>query len=145
MINFSNSLGKDLSKDELEAFEEVNKIQLPQEYCIFLLQHNGGKPSKDLLPGVNTNIAYFLGMHNANYYSSLYWHIETFSKRLPLCSFPVARDYFGNLLIISVHPESYGHIYYWDHENEPEMQDGHNTQNCVFIAHNFTELLNSLT
>lgn len=145
MINFSNHFSKKLSIQELEAFEAVNKIQLPEDYRNFLLQYNGGKPSLDLLPQKDTNIAYFLGMHNDNYYSSIYWHIETFSKRLPLSTFPIARDYFGNLFIISIHPESYGHIYYWDHENEPETQDGHNTQNCSFIAYCFTELLNSLT
>jgi len=52
--------------------------------------------------------------------------------------------YFGNLFIMSVHPEGYGQVYFWDHEGEPEIQDGTYTDNCSFVAYSFSEFINSL-
>ena len=51
----------------------------------------------------------------------------------------------GFYLFSSLHPEGFGHIYFWDHEGEPEYQDGQYTDNCSFVAYSFTEFLENLT
>ncbi len=67
-----------------------------------------------------------------------------FKGRLPLSSFTIAADPFGNLFIMSLHSEIYGCIYFWDHEGQPEHQDGHYTDNCSFVAYSFSEFLQNL-
>jgi SMI1-KNR4 cell-wall len=90
-----------LSLTELGDFEEANEIQLPSDYKDFLLDSNGGQPVPNRILKPMNNVTYILGMHNGPYYASLYKHIDMFKGRLPLSSFPIATDPFGNLFIMS--------------------------------------------
>ncbi len=143
MIENKNHFGE-LSEIELHDFEKENDIRLPGDYRRFLLETNGGRPDPNNNVTPNTIVTYFLGMHNGDYYASLYKHIDMFRARLPLSTFPIATDPFGNLFLMSLHPEGHGHIYFWDHEREPEHQDGHYVDNCIFVAYSFSDFLNNL-
>jgi hypothetical protein len=143
MIENKNEFGK-LQEIEVNDFEKENNIKLPKDYRDFLLEFNGGKPSPNRNENPNTIVTYILGMHNGDYYASLYKHIDMFKGRLPLSTFPIATDPFGNLFIMSLHTEGRGHIYFWDHEGEPEYQDGHYVDNCSFVAYSFSEFVNNL-
>ena len=142
-INNSNEFGR-LPIIELVDFEKENGISLPEDYRAFLLEHNGGVPSPNEIPDPSNIVTYILGMHNGEYYASIYKHIDMFKHRLPFSTFPIATDPFGNLFIMSVHPEGLGHIYFWDHEQEPPFQDGSYTENTYFVAESFSEFLQSL-
>ena len=133
-----------LREIEISDFEKVNNIKLPSDYKDFLLEFNGGKPKPNEHEHSGYVVTYILGMHNGNYYASLYKHIDMFKSRLPFSSFPIATDPFGNLFIMSLHPEGHGHIYFWEHEGEPEYQDGHFVENCTFVAYSFTEFIKNL-
>jgi hypothetical protein len=143
MIESKNEFGS-LQEIELDDFEKENNIMLPKDYRDFLLTCNGGKPHPDKNDNPSTVVTYVLGMHNGDYYASLYKHVDMFKKRLPLSTLPIATDPFGNLFIMSVHPENYGHIFFWDHEGEPDYQDGHYVENCTFVAYSFSEFINNL-
>jgi len=143
MIENKNAFGK-LSEIELSDFEKENDISLPGDYRFFLLDANGGRPNPNRNERPDTIVTYVLGMHNGDYYASLYKHIDMFKNRLPLSTFPIATDPFGNLFIMSLHPEGYEHIYFWDHEGEPEYQDGNYVDNCTFVAYSFSDFLNNL-
>lgn len=143
MIENINEFGK-LQEIELNDFEKENSIKLPKDYRDFLLEFNGGCPDPNRNENPSTVVTYILGVHNGEYYASLYKHIDMFKNRLPVSSFPIATDPFGNLFLMSLHPEGHGHIYFWDHEGEPEYQDGHYTDNCSFVAYSFTEFINNL-
>ena len=118
MINKKNEFGI-LSEIELVDFEKTNNIRLPEEYRKFLLENNGGIPNPNRNKNPDGIVTYIFGMHNGEYYASLYKHIDMLNKRLPFSSLPIASDPFGNIFIMSVHPEDFGHIYFWDHEGEP--------------------------
>lgn len=143
MIENKNEFGK-LSEIELNDFEKENNIRLPNDYKGFLLEFNGGIPIPNTNAKPSTVVTYILGMHIGDYYASLYKHIDMFKNRLPVSTFPMATDPFGNLFIMSLHPQGFGHIYFWEHEGEPEYQDGHYTDNCTFVAYSFTEFINNL-
>lgn len=143
MLEIINEYGR-LYEIELSDFEKTNIIRLPEDYRKFLLEFNGGSPIRKNNLRPSTNVNYILGMHNGPYYASLYKHIEMFKNRLPVSTFPIATDTFGNLFIMSLHKQNYGYIYFWDHEGEPEYQDGHNTDNCSFVAYSFSEFINNL-
>lgn len=142
-INEGNKYGK-LSIEELKDFELENDINLPEGYKNFLLEFNGGVPDPSGSPQPKTVVSYIFGMHNGEYHASLYKHIDLFKARIPCGTFPIASDAFGNLFLMTVHPESYGQIYFWDHEGEPEVQDGHYTDNCSFVAFTFGEFIENL-
>ncbi len=143
MILNPNEFGK-LSDEELNDFELTNNMKLPNDYRQFLLANNGGKPTKQANKSPETIVTYILGMHNGDYYASLYRHIDMFAKRIPFSTFPIATDSFGNLFLLSVHSENYGQIFFWDHEGEPEIQDGHYVDNVSFVADSFAEFMNKL-
>lgn len=143
MILESNKYGR-LSMPELTDFELVNDIKLPTDYQEFLLKFNGGEPSPNENPSPETVVRYILGMHNGDKFASLYRFIEIYAKRLPGGCMPIATDPFGNLFIMNLNAEDLGYIYFWDHEGEPEVQDGHYVDNCYFVAYSFTEFLNNL-
>jgi len=73
---------------------------------------NGGKPSPNRNERPDSIVTYVLGMHNGSYFASLYKHMDIFKGRLPLSTFPIATDPFGNLFIMSLHPNGHGHIYF---------------------------------
>jgi hypothetical protein len=143
MIQSKNEFGA-LTKVELEDFEKANETSLPTSYKQFLLDSNGGqlKPNRNKIP--DTIVSYLFGMHNGEYYASLYKRIEMFKGRLPYSTFPIAVDPFGNLFIMSLHEENYGQVYFWDHEMGAELQGGNYTDNCTFVAYSFQEFLNNL-
>ncbi len=143
MIGDSNEYGTP-SKTEVQDFEETNNIKLPMDYKDFLFRVNGGRPIPNRNASPSTVVVYLLGMHNGPYHKSLYKHIEMLNKRLPFGTFPVGRDPFGNLFIMTVNPETYGYIYFWDHEGEPEYQDGNYVDNCYFVAYSFSDFVNNL-
>jgi hypothetical protein len=143
MIENKNEFGT-LSEIELSDFETENDIRLPDDYRTFLLNANGGRPNPNRNLRPDTIVAYVMGMHNGDYYASLYKHIDMFKDRLPLSTFPIATDPFGNLFIMSLNPGGHGHIYFWDHEGEPEYQDGNYVDNCTFVAYSFSDFLNNL-
>ena len=142
-IKNSNEFGN-LTEIEMKDFEEANGIELPEDYRDFLLSYNGGEPEPNRVRVPETILTYLFGMHNGEYYASLYKCIDIYRLRIPFSTLPIGRDPFGNIFLMSIHPEGLGHIYFWDHEREPEVQDGHNTENCVFVAYSFTEFIDSL-
>lgn len=143
MILKSNEFGK-LSNEELSDFELANKIQLPDDYRQFLLTHNGGQPTRKINKIPDTVVTYILGMHNGDYYASLYKHVDMFSNRIPFSAIPIATDAFGNLFLMSIHEENYGQIFFWDHEGEPEIQDGHYVDNVSFVSDSFSGFVDKL-
>jgi hypothetical protein len=134
-----------LRDGELRDFEVTNNIKLPEDYKKFLIEFNGGEPVPNGNEDPSTVVSYILGMHNGDYHASLYKHIDIFKNRVPVGTFPIASDVFGNIFIMSVDPGSYGHIYFWEYEGEPEHQDGHFVGNCSFVSYTFTEFLENLT
>jgi len=142
-IGMSNEFGQ-LSELELADFEKANNVSLPNDYRNFLLHYNGGKPEPGRVRNPGTTLTYLLGMHNGDHYASLYKHIESYRLRLPFSTLPIGTDPFGNLFIMSIHQEGLGHIYFWDHEREPKVQDGHYTDNCSFVAYSFSAFVNDL-
>jgi hypothetical protein len=143
MVKQSNQFGE-LSEEELSDFEKSNHKKLPFFYRDFLLKNNGGEPIKQRNRHPSTIVTYILGMHNGDYFASLYKHIEMLKNRLPFDTFAIATDPFGNLFLMSLHSENFGQIFFWDHENEPSIQDGHQTGNVSFVSYSFEEFIENL-
>lgn len=143
MIEDSNRFGK-LKVKTLEEFEKENKLKLPDDYRAFLIEHNGGSPSPATNPTPETDVQWIYGIHNGEYWASLKWHIKTLSGRIPANTLPIANDSGGNIFLLSLHPDSYGEVWFWDHENETEKNADAYLDNIIKSADSFTDFVNSL-
>jgi hypothetical protein len=128
-VKEANSFGN-LSEEELNDFEDTNQKTLPVAYRNFLLENNGGIPLNQNNQVPKTIVEYIFGMHNGDYYASLYKNIDIYKNRLPL---------------MSLNAENYGQIFFWDHEGESKKQDGHYTDNVSFVAYSFAEFIGDLS
>ena len=90
---------------------------------------------------------------------SLFWHLcldlgsaddlisqfETYKNRIPNTCIPIGRDAGGNLVCLNLSEDRYGYVYFWDHEEEFNYEEGKITiNNLHFIAETFNEFLNSI-
>jgi hypothetical protein len=144
-MDFSYSYRK-LEEADIREFEARNEIVLPQNYVVFLLYSNGGRPDAGLLhvPGwkyKNTSVSFFFGIKTGDTYD-LEENIKGYSDRIPKGCLAIGDDSAGNLLLLELGGEREGNILFWDHENEPEHPD--TRANVLFLADDINELLKSL-
>ncbi|MRV75986.1 hypothetical protein GJ700_30160 [Duganella sp. FT92W] len=58
---------------------------------------------------------------------------------------PFGDDPAGNLYLVKISPgDSYGSIFFWDHENEADLEEQPNFDNIHFISQTFDNFLNEL-
>ena len=59
---------------------------------------------------------------------------------------PIAHDPGGNLLLVSCEENSFGSIYFWDHENEIDYKNVSDNErsNIHFVANSIGEFLSKL-
>lgn len=93
--------------DEIKSFEKQIGFTLPKSYTNFLLTHNGGRPSKNV---VNDDIVidYFLSLDSKHHDYSI---IEQYSHFIQF-SIPIATTPNGDFILLSKD----GKILFFDHE-----------------------------
>ena len=123
-IKQSNRFGK-LSPRNLREFERKHSLCLPEDYCQFLLKHNGGDPhpmdTVDFeIEGKTTSsdIQFIYGIHDGEYWARIEWHLESLEGRIVEEGLPIAGDSAGNEYVLILRGEREGQIYFWDHERE---------------------------
>ncbi len=139
----ANKFGE-IQIEDIKQFEFYNKVVLPDDYKNFLIQYNGGCPRPNIIPSVNSNVDWILGMVDEPYYASLFQHIDMFHRRIPSFYFPIAYDSGGNLYLMSLYSENHGLIAFWDHEGETEGDADQYFDNMKIVATSFTEFLDQL-
>lgn len=138
------------SETSLEAIEARIGVKLPDEYRAFLLQSNGGSFARHIvvLPdgGGRTVLNYMLGTAGGSYDIMTDYDDLRSMDRIPVASLPIADDPGGNLFIVSLEQQTYGSIYFWDHEQEPS--DGGSTiaefPNMAWLAPGFGAFIAAL-
>ena len=142
----SNQFGK-LDVADLEKFEKVNDIRLPEEYRNFLIEHNGGRPEPNTVPlGTGaTDVHYLYGMHEAASWANFFYHLDVYFGRIPNFYMPIGNDSFGNLFIMSLRDDNFGYVAFWSHEDELKEGDaGEYFENVFHLYSSFTDFVNSL-
>jgi hypothetical protein len=130
----------------LDEMERKHRIMLPEDYRLFLITTNGGRPVERRFSfiehGKQTNgaIGWFFGdCDDADYGISSNW--KTYNDRIPPAFFPIATDAFGNLILLSCRDEDRGAIYFWDHEKESDVPS---MTNMFRVANSFSEFVEHL-
>ena len=134
----------------VSQFEKRIGFSLPVPYRSFLLKFNGGRPYPYHFAVPNwyhrkSLINDFYGIVPGEY-NDLEENIELLRGRLPKGFIPIADDPGGNCILISTEAATYGKVYLWDHENEPEnaSENLSDYPNIYILAINFDEFLNNL-
>lgn len=139
-----------VSEATILEFEAIFRLQLPQDYKEFMLEHNGGRPEDDWVfdfietgseEPTSSMVCDFMSF-SAEYDSlqNAYKNLIE-AKEVPTGLLPIADDPGGNLILMSVAQEDHGKVCFGNHELEdPE------TGYIVFspIADSFTAFINSL-
>jgi len=144
MVTLNDSYDK-LSEKNIEDFECTNKVKLTSNYREFLFKWNGGTPDVAVFKvpqwkGI-TVMHYFYGIDDPD--NDLEVYLDIYKFRLPEGFIPIGNDGGGNAILLGTTGPYYDHIYFWDHENEPDLE-GPDMSNMYFLANNIWEFLDSL-
>lgn len=123
--------------DPIKIFEDFLGKELPRDYRLFLEQTNGGIPFRKYFlfkdsdnDGTIVNILFGI---TDNDYNSLIKHYNEYKNIVPSCMIPIGNDQGGNMILLSIGGNSYGSIYFLDHEKA-----------AFLIADSFEEFINNL-
>ncbi len=134
-----------LTVEDIEHFEKESNIQLTSKYKNFLLKWNGGYIEPHLFnisdkQGISgMNIFYGIG----DIEDDLLEVIDDLDGRLPDGFISIGDDPNGNQICLGTLQPHYDHIYFWDHENESDL-DEPDMSNMYFLASNIWEFLDGL-
>jgi hypothetical protein len=140
---------------ELLALERALGAALPDDYRRFLVACNGGVtggslwfmgPTPDGQPadaGVH-----HIGGFRKEPYLSLAGTRATYGPRIPHPLLWIMDDPFGNAICLGLAGAHRGHVFFWDHESEPDPEtwDGkvETAGNLQLLAHSFTDFVAGL-
>ena len=127
-----------------DAFCAENNFIFPEDYVKYLHINNDGELELncvDLLENASS-IRYFYGTSNKEY-CDLICTYEVYKDRIPSNCVPIATDDFGNQFCISLRTNTYGKIYFWDHETmdvEDDEKISLKIDDMICVANSFEEL-----
>lgn len=137
-----------VSDESWAEFQRKLGLPIPACYREFLELHNGGRPSprgfefKDVHGKLQkSNVHYFFGLHSGRV-GSLTQQFEMYYDRVPLGLLPIARDPFGNLILLKLTIKRDAPVLFWDHELESE--DEPTMENVSLVNESFENFINTL-
>lgn len=129
-----------ITEEEILSLEKKLKSRLPQDYRDFLLAYNGGSPNPNVFfispKQQESNLSILFGITSKKAYD-LWTNALDAYEDMDRTLLPIGEDPGGNQIYMSLHPDTYGCIYFRDHELP--------APDSLFpIAASFTELLQKL-
>jgi len=146
MVKMLNPYYK-LSQKDIENFEVKNNIELTNNYKLFLLKWNGGAPDLEIFmiseEAGPTVMNYFYSIGDIDNGNDLADCLDVYEFRLPEGFIAIGDDPAGNAILLGISGPHYDQIYFWDHENEPDLEEP-DMSNMYFLADNIWEFLDNL-
>lgn len=146
--------GPKITKNSIVNLESSLKKQLPNEYKAFLLEYNGGEPIQRAIDfdaqelRINGDyIATFYEVSDDITYGILP-NIENHAGLIPQDMIFIAISPEGNYFLLSLREDSYGEVFYKDHEIEDKttlnINSGILPESMIRIAGNFKSFISML-
>ncbi|WP_148889049.1 SMI1/KNR4 family protein [Streptococcus cristatus] len=103
-------------------FEDRFTIKFPEKYKEFLLKYNGGNSLQTSF-SINrktSDIRAFYGFNKANQYNNFQYLIESgfLEEVLDRGFIPIAKDSFGNSILLGVTDKNFNQLAFFDHEGQ---------------------------
>lgn len=140
---------KQIKAEDIENFEKLNGLKLPEDYKSLLLKDNGGKSNRRRFTTkddvVTSSIMMFFPLSEEtenNLQSSLDYYIK--GRKLPSRFIPIGTDPADNIICMSIHGNDIGSVYHchtYHIEDEAELE----AKFIREIASSFTEFINKLS
>ena len=104
------------AEERIAELENRFHISLPTSYRKFLCKYNGGDtPETRYKAGrKSSDLRAFYGLGNVRYSIDCF---DNLSEWIDNGLIPIACDSFGNYIVIGVNEDTYGKIYFSDHED----------------------------
>lgn len=104
-----------ISRADIETFEEVAAISLPPALCAFILAHNNGRPRPNRFDTALAQGRLFdkLLSFNRNDLENVFNTRETLAAQLPTQLIALGMDPFGNYICLDKHSLN---VVFWLHE-----------------------------
>jgi hypothetical protein len=139
-----NPIGDTCDQSALSQFEKQYSVELPLDYRRFLIEHNGGVPSKKSIileyGGIDLSLDVLFGIHDDRRLDVRFWTSE-WQYEMPNGFVVMGRDPGGGMYIIGT--KSDAGVYFWDHQHSLPGSSEENG-NTFHIAQTFTMLLDIL-
>ena len=143
MITFERTFPS-LTESDLEAVEDQIGIALPSDLRAHYALFNGGKPIPNFFSKDNEwyEIQEFLPMRTNRHsaFESTYDSLVKGNKFFPKQTIPFAADDSGDYFLYSLSKESFGHIFFNQHEYFSDP-----SRFIIFLSSSFSDFLRSLT
>ena len=170
-----NEKDTNLSLELIKTIESFFVKDLPQDYLDYIKKYGlRGFNEMVLFKPLNINPLYkhpnevnfvnptFEGSYIDSFFGKLkdsskdiFYNIKTYKDRVPSNFLPIGNDGFGNLLLMNLNNENYESIYFWDHENEWDVEEYEKEtglkftedikfQNLYLLGTSFSDFLNLL-
>lgn len=135
-------------ENSFNDFTSKHNLVFPIEYLEYLKKYNDADLADNIVDNLNESISirYFYGTTPEGY-SNIDSVYEIFIERMPPNCIPIADAEAGNQVCMSLAPESYGKIYFWDHETMDTDYDEKCTlslDKMLYLADSFSSLLDKI-
>ena len=140
-----------ITEKKIIDFQEIIGFELPDDYFNFLKLYNGGKTKFDSLKIYNRkkeelwSFGYLFGIHNKEYWASIFWAMKSLENRIPNEFLPIADNNGGDYYVMNLSKEKFRQIFIWNHNNESVKNGTKYYKNLTFLFNSFSELLQNLT
>ncbi|WP_447895920.1 SMI1/KNR4 family protein [Vreelandella sp. GE22] len=154
MLSYMTATGKGLASEDLVKAESQLGYILPEAYKSFLLKYNGGFPlesyidfeaEKLKLPGDEIKKFYGLNVKPAN---DIIHKLKEIGNNIPPGLIFIANTHGGNFFLLSLRNDSYGEVFYKDHEFEDKTRFNPNNsilpESIVKVSNAFSYFLDAL-
>lgn len=123
MVQFENGAGP-IGADRIDALEKELGVRLPEQYRTFLLTHNGGTPTPNVLdingaPFKGTSVQTLFGIDDPIESCDIRWNMQMFRDRMQDPLLAIGCDGFGHIFCIVLDGDQRGEIHYFNLDVDP--------------------------
>jgi hypothetical protein len=136
---------------QIGSFEAAIGYRLPNDYRDFLLEFNGGEPFAPVIrwgrdePYSDSTIRYFFSITDNSTFSLAYkYAIYAGANRVSKEMLPIAGDFGGNLVLLSLAGADAGKIFFWNHDVEGLYDDPSSMRHLSRLAVSFRQFCETL-